>query len=110
MQQAVLKQKDVVEFLDSIPETQIFTLVFLKKDETLRRMLCRRGVKKHLKTDKPSTMAHLSHMKVVYDMEAADYRAFDMRKVIWIKSGTELGIRPTNMKVFDSKGLQVKLD
>lgn len=64
---------------------QIFTVVFEKKDGTMRTMNCRRGVKKHLAGGK-STIKHKPNLLSVYDMQAKGYRCINLETVVSIKT------------------------
>jgi len=48
---------------------QVFGVEFIKKDNTLRKMSCRFGVKKHLVSNKPATTAHIPKYVVVFEMK-----------------------------------------
>lgn len=64
------------KFINSIlaaTEGKFFTVVFVKKDGSLRTMNCRTGVKKHLKGGVSTLNA--SEYLTVYDMQAEGYRA-----------------------------------
>lgn len=70
-------------FLDTVPESHFFTVVFHKKDGTPRKMHCRRGVKAHLAGGK-STIAEHENLVGVYETNN-DYRAFDRSRVLLLK-------------------------
>lgn len=58
--------------------SKVFTVVFRKKDGTLRKMNCRLGVKKHLKG---GTLAYdpAEHgLITVFDMEKNGYRSINV--------------------------------
>lgn len=83
--------------VESMPLSNIFTVVFEKADGNLRQMTCRRGVTKKLKGG-VSTVARGN--LGVYDMGAKDpdgnpgaYRSFNMSKVVSIK-GTSKDDKP----------------
>lgn len=60
-----------------------FSITFVKKDGTERKMKCRRGVKKHLKGGE-STIKEIPNLVGVYEI-SNDYRCFDKRRVLKIK-------------------------
>jgi hypothetical protein len=64
-----------------------FTVVFKKKDNSLRTMNCRINVKKHLRGG-ISTTKHLSHLVTVWDRVANGYRNINLDTVISFKCGT----------------------
>jgi hypothetical protein len=60
---------------------KFFTVEFIKKDGSLRRMNCRMGVKKYLKgTGKPRP--ETPGLVIVYDIQAKDYRSFRINKLV----------------------------
>ena len=56
---------------------KFFKAKFVKKDNTIRVMNCRRGVTKHLKGGK-STIAGKDNLVSVYDMQAEGYRSINL--------------------------------
>lgn len=79
-----IEPDDVAEFLSTIPESQIFTVKFIKADGSVRTMNCRRGVKKYLKGGL-STIRHKKNLVSVFDMRIGEYRCFDINCVLDIK-------------------------
>lgn len=73
----------------SLTGGRFFTVVFRKKDGTIRRMNCRTGVKRYVKgADVPD--GHVSKrddMLVVYDVKANGYRCLSRDSVIAIRYG-----------------------
>jgi hypothetical protein len=79
-----LKQNVVEAMLDVIPHSHIFTVVFEKRTTgELRRMTCRRDVRKNLKGGE-STIANKRYLQSVYDTVAKGYRCFDKGRVLQI--------------------------
>ena len=68
---------------------KFFTVVFTKKDGTVRRMNCRIGVRRHLKGgDVPA--GHVSTRKdmlVVYDVKAKGYRCLARDSILALRCG-----------------------
>lgn len=60
---------------------KFFSVTFEKKDGTLRKMVCRTGVKKHLKggtlKHNPAELGHA----IVYDVQKKGYRTINMNTV-----------------------------
>lgn len=82
---------EVVNYLEAIPVSQVFSVTFAKKDGEVRKMRCRRGVRKKLKGGE-STIAHVATLQGVYDLDALDsegnpgaYRCFDKTRVLLIR-------------------------
>lgn len=66
---------------------KFFTIHFVKKNGELRKMLCRLGVKKHLKSNAPSTTAHIDNYMTVYDVQNKGYRTINLDTVKRFKCG-----------------------
>lgn len=60
---------------------KFFSVVFIKKDGTSRRMTCLTGVKKHLKGGE-STIAHKPNLLSVWDTEKREYRSVNLDTVL----------------------------
>ena len=67
-------------------ESRIFSVVFIKKDGTRRKMICRLGVKKHLHGGH-NTVEHIEKYLTVYDMEKAGYRNINCETIEEIHMG-----------------------
>lgn len=65
---------------------RFFTVEFLKKDGTIRRMNCRTGVKKHL-TGNGTPRPQKPGLVTVYDVQAKGYRSFYIGKLISLTIG-----------------------
>lgn len=79
----------------SLTGGRFFTVVFRKKDGSIRRMNCRTGVTRHLKgADVPA--GHVSRrddMLVVYDVKSNGYRTINRDSIIAIRYGkTEVAV------------------
>ena len=66
-------------------KNSIFSVVFLKKDGTIRKMLCRFGVKKHLKGGKLAFNPLERALLVVFDMQKEAYRMVNLNTISNIK-------------------------
>lgn len=77
-------QKLMTEIKETIGN-KIFSVSFVKKDGTLRDMVCRFGVTKHLKGGEmnhdPKELGHL----VVFDMQKEAYRTINFNTIKQIK-------------------------
>jgi len=60
-----------------------FSVKFTKKDGTIRDMVCRLGVTKHLKGGE-KTNTNPNHV-IVFDMKKEGYKTVDLEKVIQAK-------------------------
>jgi hypothetical protein len=64
---------------------KIFSVIFEKKDKTLREMVCRLGVKKHLKGGEKKYDTDALNYLTVYDMQAEGYRTINVNTLKQIK-------------------------
>lgn len=60
---------------------KIFSVLFQKKDGTLRKMVCRTGVTKHLKGGELAYDPIEKGLLSVFDMQAQDYRMINLRTI-----------------------------
>lgn len=81
-----LKKKVVQGIIDAFDDGTIFSVVFQKADGTLRRMVCRTGVKAHLKGGEATYNANPDNIGV-FDTEKGEYRCFNGHRVLRIKGG-----------------------
>jgi hypothetical protein len=65
---------------------KIFSVTFEKKDGTFRKMLCRLGVKKHLKGGEMKYSPQARNMLVVYDIQKDDYRMINFNTITELKA------------------------
>jgi len=65
--------------------SKIFSVVFEKIDGTLREMICRLGVKKHLKGGELSYDPEEKNYLVVFDMQSEGYRTININTLKKIK-------------------------
>ena len=70
--------KTEIETLKEMVGSKIFSVVFEKKDGTLREMVCRLGVTKHLKGGELKYSPEDFNYLVVFDMTAQDYRTINV--------------------------------
>ena len=82
-----LKKKVVEGLLGSFEDGTIFSVVFQKKDGSLRRMVCRTGVTAKLKGGDATYNMTDPDNYGVFDIEADDYRCFNVNRVVRIKGG-----------------------
>ena len=76
--------KNLVNIATTIAETnsKIFTIIFIKKDGTERKMLAKTGVKRFL-SKKPNKRVVKRNEKIirVFDMEKKEYRSVNIDSV-----------------------------
>lgn len=65
---------------------KFFSVVFEKKDKSVREMTCRLGVQKHLKGGQ-NTLSDYPQYVTVFDVEKEDYRAINLDTLLQIKTG-----------------------
>jgi hypothetical protein len=82
-----IKPEQVERVLNHIPHSAIFSITFIKKDQSVRDMNCRRGVIKHLtpnpKREKPVMP---SNYVTVYDLHAKGYRHINIDTTLRISA------------------------
>jgi hypothetical protein len=65
---------------------KFFSVLFVKKDKTIREMTCRLGVKAPLRGGE-STLKDYPQYVTVFDVSKNDYRAINLDTLIQIKTG-----------------------
>ena len=75
-----IDRNKILELLEK-NKSNIFSVVFLKKDGSIRRMLCRFGVKKHLKGGKLAFDPRERILLVVFDMQKEAYRMINLETI-----------------------------
>lgn len=68
---------------------KIFSVEFRKKDSTIRKMVCRTGVKKHLQGGELPYNPIEKGLLSVYDMENEGYRMVNLNTIINISLEVE---------------------
>ena len=77
----------LVEFKEMVNDGKIFSVVFTKKDGTIRKMVARLGVRKHLKGGELKYDAAACNLLPVFDMEKEEYRMINVSTIQEIKVG-----------------------
>ena len=75
----------VQELIELTNKGNIFSVKFVKKDGTLREMVCRLGVKKHLKGGTLNYDAKSRGLLPVFDMQKQAYRMVNTNTLISAK-------------------------
>lgn len=75
----------VQELINLTNKGNIFSVQFLKKDGTLRDMVCRLGVKKHLKGGTLKFDAKSKGLLPVFDMQKQAYRMINTNTLVKAK-------------------------
>lgn len=65
---------------------RFFTVEFVKKDGSVRRMNCRTGVKRYSNGGRPTT-AHIAKYVTVYDVVKRGYRTINADRILSLKCG-----------------------
>src|SRR5574337_235962 len=82
-----IDREDVPTLLSIIPKSSIFTVVFVKKNNEVRVMNCRRGVTSHLNPNPIRKRAPMPPNEVtVFDLKANGYRMFNLDTIMEIKT------------------------
>ena len=88
-----VKRRDILNLITD-NKGSIFSVVFLKKDGTIRKMLCRFGVKKHLKGGKLAFNPLEKSLLVVFDMQKEAYRMINLETLMSINmKGVEYNVK-----------------
>jgi hypothetical protein len=82
--------KTEVKQLRELVQNKIFSVEFTKKDGTLRKMVCRLGVKKHLKGGELKYSPEDFNYLTVFDLQSEEYRTINVNT---LKSITFEGIK-----------------
>ena len=69
---------------------KIFSATFIKKDGTTRKILCRLGVKKHLKGGQKKYDAESLNYLTVYSLDKQAYRTINLNTLTQIKANGEV--------------------
>ena len=80
--------RQAVDFLQNDTQGRIFSVYFRKKDGSMREMICRRGVKKHLAG---GTLRYDPKPKLllpVFDMQLRKYRMVNLKTLVSFNIGT----------------------
>ena len=81
------KSTSIFKTIIAATKGEIFSVTFKKKDGTLRDMVCRTGVTKHIKgTGKPMGEAAKKVCWCVFDMQKREYRTVPIDRIIGIKA------------------------
>lgn len=78
-----------IQFLQHETEGRIFSVYFQKKDGSMRKMVCRRGVKAYLKGGDLPYDPKAKMILPVFDMAIADYRSVNLRGLVSFNIGSE---------------------
>ena len=78
-----IKRRDILNLITD-NKGSIFSVVFLKKDGTIRKMTCRLGVKKHLKGGRLKFNPIERALLVVFDMQKEAYRMINLETLMSI--------------------------
>lgn len=70
--------KTEVKQLRELVGNKIFSVEFTKKDGSLRKMVCRLGVKKHLKGGELGYDAEAMNYLTVFDLQSEEYRTINV--------------------------------
>lgn len=81
----VSRQK-IAKLISEVNDGLIFSVTFKKRsDQTVRTMVCRKGVKKHLKGGEVAYKPEDYDLIFVYDMQKEGYRSIPLDSVILTK-------------------------
>ena len=88
MSREFMEQERAEEIIDGFKTGHIFSVQFVKKDGTVRDMVCRKGVRKGVKgTGAGWGQGALKPLRTVFDMHKAAFRTIPTDRVVRIKVG-----------------------
>lgn len=88
-----LQQRNILKSMIKATNGLMFSVVFIKKDKSLREMVCRLGVEKHLAHPKgvgSNNQEHCSNLITVFDMQSNGYRSINLDTVQSFKCGSKV--------------------
>jgi len=84
-----IEWRRAADFLQNETEGRIFSAYFRKKDGTMRKMTCRRGVKAHLSGGDLPYDPKAKQLLPVFDMHLKGYRMVNLRTLVSFNIGGE---------------------
>jgi len=90
-----IETRRAFEFLWNETGGRIFSVFFRKKDGTMREMVCRRGVKKHLRGGDIPYDPKVRNLLPVFDMTVREYRMVNLGGLVSFNIGGETFIVTT---------------
>ena len=78
-----------IEFLQNETQGRIFSAYFQKTDGSMREMVCRRGVKAHLRGGELPYDPKLKLLLPVFDMQEEGYRMVNLRTLVSFNIATD---------------------
>jgi hypothetical protein len=76
-----MTKTNACDFIENIPNGKIFSVVFVKKDGTIRHMNCRKGVKKYLAGGELHYIPSEHGLLPVFDMQIQKYRVINFQTI-----------------------------
>lgn len=89
MPPTLIARKRAQSFLENETQGRIFSVFFQKIDGSMREMVCRRGVRKHLRGGDLPYDPGLRLLLPVFDLKARDYRMVNMGSLVSFKVSGE---------------------
>lgn len=86
MARNLINQDRAEELIDSMKNGHIFSVQFVKKDGSLRDMVCRKGVRKGVKgTGAGYGEGAIKPLRTVFDMKKAAFRMIPTDRIVRLK-------------------------
>ena len=83
-----MNQEAAEGLIDGMKNGRIFSVRFVKKDGTVRDMICRKGVKKGVKgTGAGWGEGSMKPLRTVFDMRKAGFRTIPTDRILRLKVG-----------------------
>lgn len=80
-----MERKDKLAQMIDNTNGKIFSVVFIKKDGSIRKMRCRTGVYKYLKGGELKFSPQSKGLKVVYCLDKKSYRMINLNTISMIR-------------------------
>lgn len=85
----IIKRERATRFLERETGGRIFAVYFQKGDGTMREMVCRRGVRKHLRGGELPYDPKLRLLLPVFDVQKREYRMVNIASLVSFKVSGE---------------------
>jgi hypothetical protein len=89
LQVSIITRKRAAEFLENETGGRIFSVYFQKKDQTMREMVCRRGVRKYLRGGELPYDPKSRLLLPVFEVSSREYRMVNIASLVSFKVSGE---------------------
>jgi len=86
---SIIKRNRAMRFLESETQGRIFSVYFQKSDGSMRKMVCRRGVRKHLRGGDLPYDPGSRLLIPVFELQIREYRMVNVASLVSFKVSGE---------------------